>query len=44
MDLSSLSRRQSVCAVLPQGGPQPLFNEVYIALRELARRSCRASI
>jgi hypothetical protein len=36
MDLSGLSRRQSICAVLPQGGPQPLFNEIYVALRELA--------
>ncbi len=36
-DLSSLSRRQSVCAVLPKNPPQPLFSEVYIALRELAQ-------
>jgi hypothetical protein len=37
MDLSNLSRRQAICAVLAQSGPQPLFNEVYIAIRELAK-------
>ena len=36
LDLSGLSRRQSVCAVLAQAGPQPLFSEIYVALRELA--------
>jgi hypothetical protein len=36
MDLSGLIRRQMVCALLPQTGPQPLFAEVHIALRELA--------
>jgi hypothetical protein len=37
MDLSGLSRRQPVCAVLSQGGPQPLFSELHIAIRDLAR-------
>lgn len=36
MDLSGLIRRQTVCAVLPQAGPQPLFSEMYVAIRELA--------
>ncbi|MCE3250388.1 MAG: uncharacterized protein K0R41_4213 [Geminicoccaceae bacterium] len=36
LDLSGLTRRQSVCAVLAQAGPQPLFSEIYVALRELA--------
>ena len=37
MDLSGLTRRQSVCAVLPQASPQPLFNEIYVAIGELAK-------
>jgi hypothetical protein len=37
MDLSKLLRRQAVCAVLPQSAPQPLFSEVYVAIRELAQ-------
>jgi EAL domain-containing protein (putative c-di-GMP-specific phosphodiesterase class I) len=36
MDLSGLIRRQAVCALLPQASPQPLFAEIYIAIRELA--------
>jgi hypothetical protein len=36
LDLPALSRRQAVCAVLPQAGPQPLFSEIYVAIRELA--------
>ena len=36
IDLAGLSRRQLVCAVLPQASPQPLFSEIYIAIRELA--------
>jgi hypothetical protein len=36
MDLSGLIRRQPVCAVLPRVTPQPLFAELYIAIRELA--------
>jgi hypothetical protein len=36
MDLASLSRCQSICAVLPKGGPQPLFSEMHIAIRDLA--------
>jgi hypothetical protein len=36
MDLSGLIRRQTVCALLPQSGPQALFAEVHVALRELA--------
>ena len=32
-----LIRRQSVCAVLPQSAPQPLFSEIYVAIRELAK-------
>jgi hypothetical protein len=36
MDLSGLLRRQPVCALLPRAAPQPLFAEVYVALRELA--------
>jgi hypothetical protein len=36
MDLASLTRQQSVCAVLPQASPQPLFSEIYMAIRELA--------
>jgi hypothetical protein len=35
MDLSGLTRQQSICAVLPQTGPQPLFSEIYVAVREL---------
>jgi hypothetical protein len=38
MDLAGLSRRQPVCAVLAQGRPQPLFSELHIAIRELARQ------
>ena len=36
MDLSDLIRRQPVCAVLPRAAPQPLFAELYAAIRELA--------
>jgi EAL domain-containing protein (putative c-di-GMP-specific phosphodiesterase class I) len=36
MDLSGLTRRQSICAMLPQGGPKPLFAELFIAIRELS--------
>jgi hypothetical protein len=36
MDLSGLLRRQPVCALLPRAAPQPLFAEVYVAIRELA--------
>jgi hypothetical protein len=36
MDLSGLLRRQPVCALLPRATPQPLFAEVYVAMRELA--------
>jgi hypothetical protein len=36
MNLSGLTRQQSVCAVLPQASPQPLFSEIYVAIRELA--------
>ena len=36
MDLSDLIRRQPVCAVLPRAAPQPLFAELYVAIRELA--------
>jgi hypothetical protein len=36
MDLSGLIRRQPVCALLPRAAPQPLFAELYIAIRELA--------
>ena len=36
IDLSGLCRRQAVCAVLGQSGPQPLFSEIYVAIRELA--------
>jgi hypothetical protein len=36
MALSGLTRQQSVCAVLPQASPQPLFSEIYVAIRELA--------
>ena len=36
MDLSGLLRRQPVCALLPRAAPQPLFAEVYVAMRELA--------
>jgi hypothetical protein len=35
MDLSGLTRQQSICAVLPQVSPQPLFSEIYVAVREL---------
>ena len=37
MDLSGLSRRQSICTVLPSSGPQQLFSEVYIAIGDLAK-------
>ncbi len=37
MDLSGLTRRQAVCAVLPQTSPQPLFNEIYVAIGELGK-------
>jgi hypothetical protein len=36
MDLSGLIRRQPVCALLPRVAPQPLFAELYVAIRELA--------
>ena len=36
MDLSGLIRRQPVCALLPRAAPQPLFAELYVAIRELA--------
>jgi hypothetical protein len=36
MDLSGLTRQQSICAILPQASPQPLFSEIYVAVRELA--------
>ena len=36
MDLSGLLRRQPVCALLPRAAPQPLFAEIYVAMRELA--------
>ena len=36
LDLAPLSRQQAVCAMLPQAGPQPLFSEIYVAIRELA--------
>lgn len=36
MDMSCLIRRQLVCALMPQAAPQPLFGEIYIAMRELA--------
>jgi hypothetical protein len=35
MDLSGLTRQQSICAVLPQTGPQALFSEIYVAVRDL---------
>jgi hypothetical protein len=35
MDLSPLTRQQSICAVLPQASPQALFSEIYVAVREL---------
>ncbi len=35
MDLSGLTRRQPICAILPQTSPQPLFSEIYVAIREL---------
>ena len=44
MDLSACSVAQPVCALLPRAAPQPLFAEVYVAMRELAERWCRASI
>jgi hypothetical protein len=37
LDLSGVCRQQSVCAVLAQAGPQPLFSEIYVAVRELAK-------
>ena len=37
IDLSGLSRRQPVCAVLSQSGPQSLFSELHVAIRDLAR-------
>jgi hypothetical protein len=36
MDLSGLIRRQPVCALLPRAAPQPLFAELFVAIRELA--------
>jgi hypothetical protein len=36
MDLSGLIRRQPVCALLPRAAAQPLFAELYVAIRELA--------
>jgi EAL domain-containing protein (putative c-di-GMP-specific phosphodiesterase class I) len=36
MDLSGLTRRQAICAMLPPGGPKPVFDELFIAVRELA--------
>ena len=37
LDLSGLSRRQPVCAVLAQSGPQSLFSELHVAIRDLGR-------
>lgn len=37
-DVSSLMRRQPVCALLPGQPPQPIFHETYLAIGELAKR------
>ncbi|HEY0524959.1 MAG TPA: hypothetical protein VGD08_16315 [Stellaceae bacterium] len=34
-DLSNLMRRQTVCALLPNAAPQPVFRELYISIAEL---------
>ncbi|MDX1541988.1 MAG: hypothetical protein R3349_11360, partial [Geminicoccaceae bacterium] len=37
-DLSSLIRRQPICALLPEVPPQPVFTEAYIAIGEMAKQ------
>lgn len=36
-DLSSLMRRQSICAMAPQAAPKPVFKELFISIGDLAR-------
>jgi len=36
-DLSSVFRRQAVCAVAEKGQPKPIFNELFISIIDLAR-------
>lgn len=38
MDLSTMVRRQPVCAVLPNVPPTPLFQEIFVAIAELTKR------
>lgn len=36
-DLSSVFRRQAICAVAAEGPPKPIFNEVFISILDLAQ-------
>ena len=36
-DLTSVMRRQAVCAVAPDAPPRPIFNELYVSIGDLAK-------
>lgn len=38
MDLTTMVRRQPVCAVLPGMPPTPVFHEIFVAIAELTKR------
>jgi hypothetical protein len=38
MDLTVMVRRQPICAVMPAMPPMPVFQEVFVAIAELAKR------
>ena len=38
MDLTTMVRRQPVCAVMPGAPPAPVFQEVFVAIAELTKR------
>lgn len=37
-DVTSLLRRQTVCAIVPGSAPSPVFNEIFISIADLSRR------
>ena len=37
-DVTSLLRRQTVCAMVPGSAPSPVFNEIFISIADLSRR------
>ena len=37
MDISSLMRRQPVCAITPEGEARPVFNELFVSIGDLQR-------